>query len=169
MRINGSYALQRSESIKLTRRRFLQLVTHLTGATVGSSIRSFPAIWSENMRRLAIYAVALVVLALPFPAGSQGVITTVTGTDWVFRSEGQPGVDAPLGLVAGVAVDSAGNLYLTDVGNHRVFKVSASGTLTILAGNGIQWFSGDRRTGQQRFDRTARRRGGGRGRQRVYC
>ncbi len=46
-------------------------------------------------------------------------------------------------MVVGVAVDPAGNLYLTDVGNHMVFKASADGTLTILAGNGIQWFSGD--------------------------
>ena len=97
------------------------------------------------MRRLTIYAVALVVvaLALPVATGAQGVITTVAGTDWVFPSGNRPAVNAPLGLVSGVAVDSAGNLYLTDVGNHMVFKASADGTLTILAGNGIQWFSGD--------------------------
>ena len=95
------------------------------------------------MRRLTIYAVALVVVALPFSAGAQGVITTVAGTDWLFPSGNRPAVDAPLGPVAGVAVDPSGNLYLTDVGNHMVFKASADGTLTILAGNGIQWFSGD--------------------------
>ena len=95
------------------------------------------------MRRLTIYAVAAVALALPVATGAQGVITTVAGTDWVFPSGNRSAVNAPLGLVVGVAVDPAGNLYLTDVGNHMVFKASADGTLTFLAGNGIQWFSGD--------------------------
>ena len=95
------------------------------------------------MRRLTIYAVAAVALALSVATGAQGVITTVAGTDWVFPSGNRSAVNAPLGLVVGVAVDPAGNLYLTDVGNHMVFKASADGTLTFLAGNGIQWFSGD--------------------------
>ncbi len=47
------------------------------------------------MRRLAIYAVALVVVALPFSAGAQGVITTVAGTDWVFPSGNRSAVNAP--------------------------------------------------------------------------
>ena len=107
--------------------------------------RSLPGRFpTPNHSRLLLCLALLLPFAFsPLPCHAQGVITTVAGTDWVFRDEGRPGVDAPLGLVAGVAVDSAGNLYLTDVGNHRSFKVSADGTLTTIAGNGIQWFSGD--------------------------
>jgi uncharacterized protein (TIGR03437 family) len=42
----------------------------------------------------------------------------------------------------GVAVDSAGNLYIADTGNDRVRKVS-NGVLTTVAGNGTMGFSGD--------------------------
>ena len=42
----------------------------------------------------------------------------------------------------GVAVDSAGNLYIADTGNNRIRKVS-NGVITTVAGNGTQGFSGD--------------------------
>jgi uncharacterized protein (TIGR03437 family) len=43
---------------------------------------------------------------------------------------------------AGVAVDSAGNLYIADEGNHRIRRVS-NGVITTVAGNGTQGLSGD--------------------------
>ena len=42
----------------------------------------------------------------------------------------------------GVAVDSAGNLYIADTGNNRIRKVS-NGVITTVAGNGTPGFSGD--------------------------
>ena len=42
----------------------------------------------------------------------------------------------------GVAVDSAGNLYIADYGNNRIRKVS-NGVITTVAGNGTAGFSGD--------------------------
>jgi uncharacterized protein (TIGR03437 family) len=42
----------------------------------------------------------------------------------------------------GVAVDSAGNLYIADTRNNRIRKVS-NGVMTTLAGNGTAGFSGD--------------------------
>jgi uncharacterized protein YjiK len=49
-----------------------------------------------------------------------------------------------IGLVVpyGAVVDSAGNFYFT-AGLDCVFKVAPSGTLTVVAGNGIRGFSGD--------------------------
>jgi trimeric autotransporter adhesin len=45
----------------------------------------------------------------------------------------------------GVAVDGSGNLYFSSIytNQHRVFKVSSSGTLTVVAGNGFPGYSGD--------------------------
>ncbi len=43
---------------------------------------------------------------------------------------------SPLGFVTAVAVDHAGNLFLTDAYQHLVVKVSASGELSIVAGDG---------------------------------
>ncbi len=71
------------------------------------------------------------------------VITTVAGNPFVFRGDGGPAANAPLGAVAGVAIDSAGNLYASDVGNRLVVKISTTGILTVVAGNGIRGFSGD--------------------------
>ena len=70
------------------------------------------------------------------------IITTVAGTTWTY-SGGGPAVNAPLGLVTGVVADSAGNLFVSDWENHLVSKVSPTGTLTVVAGNGIAGFSGD--------------------------
>jgi trimeric autotransporter adhesin len=44
----------------------------------------------------------------------------------------------------GVAVDSAGNVYVTDASNHTVRKiVPATGVSTVIAGTGVLGFSGD--------------------------
>jgi hypothetical protein len=67
----------------------------------------------------------------------------VAGSTWVFRGDGGPAVNAPLGQVCGVAVDSAGNVFATDSDNCLVVKVSPSGTLKVVAGNGVCGFSGD--------------------------
>ena len=79
---------------------------------------------------------------------SDGVITTVAGSGAVFPSKGGfsgdngPATSAQLDYPAGIAVDSAGNLYIADEGNHRVRRVS-DGVITTVAGNGTQGLSGD--------------------------
>lgn len=95
------------------------------------------------MSRRTAYWLAVIVLSAPALVCAQGVITTATGATWVFRDDGKPALNAALGFLQGVAVDSAGNVYAADVGNHRVVRISTSGVLTVIAGNGIQWFSGD--------------------------
>ena len=44
---------------------------------------------------------------------------------------------------SGLAMDSAGNLYISDTNKHRIRKVSTSGIITTVAGNGSFGFSGD--------------------------
>jgi trimeric autotransporter adhesin len=43
----------------------------------------------------------------------------------------------------GLALDDRGDLYISDTGAHRVFKLSRQGRLTILAGTGEGGFGGD--------------------------
>ena len=51
---------------------------------------------------------------------------------------------AQLNIPYGVAVDSSGNLYLSDAGNNRVRKVDAvTRNITTVAGSGAHGFSGD--------------------------
>ena len=73
-----------------------------------------------------------------------GVITTVAGTGSAgYSGDGGPATSAQLRGPTDVVVDSAGNLYVADAGNSRVRKVSSSGTITTVAGNGGSGYSGD--------------------------
>jgi uncharacterized protein (TIGR03437 family) len=66
-----------------------------------------------------------------------GIITTVAGNGTAgFSGDGGPATNAQLNSPKGVAVDSAGNLYIGDTLNFRVRKVSAAGIITTVAGNG---------------------------------
>src|SRR5271157_881026 len=71
------------------------------------------------------------------------VIDTVAGTTWFFPTTTVQALNAPLGNLGGVAVDAQGNVYATDFGNNIVVRISPSGVLTVVAGNGIAGFSGD--------------------------
>jgi hypothetical protein len=56
--------------------------------------------------------------------------------------DGGPATSAQLYFPTGVAVDSAGNLYIADTFNFRIRKVS-SGIITAAAGNGFGGYSAD--------------------------
>jgi len=74
---------------------------------------------------------------------ASGIITTVAGNGASgFTGDGGPPTSASLGP-AGAAVDASGNLFIADAGNYRIRKVSASGMLTTVAGNGNYGISGD--------------------------
>jgi uncharacterized protein (TIGR03437 family) len=77
---------------------------------------------------------------------SNGVITTVAGNGTPgFSGDNGPATSAQLAQPFGLAVDSAGNLYIADHGNDRIRKVS-NGVITTVAGaaaNGTCCFNGD--------------------------
>lgn len=60
-----------------------------------------------------------------------------------FSGDGGPATAAQLNSPSGVAVDAAGNLYIADAKNNRIRKVTASGVISTVAGNGAYGFSGD--------------------------
>ena len=80
---------------------------------------------------------------------TSGIITTVAGNgDVGFSGDGGPAISAQLDTPEGVAVDRAGNLYISDSRNHRVRRVDASGIIITVAGTGATGrfnggFSGD--------------------------
>ena len=72
-----------------------------------------------------------------------GVITTVAGTGTPgYSGDNGAATSATLNAPWGVAVDSAGNLYISDAGNNVIRKVSG-GVITTIAGTGIPGYSGD--------------------------
>jgi uncharacterized protein (TIGR03437 family) len=83
--------------------------------------------------------------------GTIGNISTVAGgtpviacgTDEGFNGDGGKATSAELNRPQGVFVDASGNIYIADTENNRIRKVSTSGTITTVAGNGTGVYSGD--------------------------
>jgi uncharacterized repeat protein (TIGR01451 family) len=63
-----------------------------------------------------------------------GVVTTLAGVAGSNGSLDGTGSGARFGYLYGIAVDIAGNLYVTDTGNYTVRKITAAGVVTTLAG-----------------------------------
>jgi sugar lactone lactonase YvrE len=79
---------------------------------------------------------------------ASGVVTTIAGNGVSgFSGDGGAAVAASLDGPTGVALDPAGNLYISDGSTHghnRIRKVDAgTGVIMTFAGNGLQGFSGD--------------------------
>ena len=67
-----------------------------------------------------------------------GRITTVAGTGQEgFAGDGGPAAQSKMKRPHSIALDDAGNLYICDIGNHRIRRVDhASGHITTFAGTG---------------------------------
>jgi DNA-binding CsgD family transcriptional regulator len=77
-----------------------------------------------------------------------GLITTFAGTGTAGNvGDGGPAVQAQLDMPQGLAVDSAGNVYIADTLNHRVRRVGADGIITTVAGTGEAGYAGDGKPG----------------------
>ncbi|MES2776068.1 MAG: hypothetical protein V4722_17965 [Bacteroidota bacterium] len=76
---------------------------------------------------------------------SNGIISTIAGNGTAgFSGDGANAVLASLVYPADLALDTAGNLLISDQGNARVRKVNlTTGIISTIAGNGSTGFSGD--------------------------
>jgi len=73
-----------------------------------------------------------------------GVILPFAGNGMLGSSgDGGQATEATFNQPQSVTVDSTGNVYISDTGNHRVRKVAPSGIITTVAGTGADGFSGD--------------------------
>jgi uncharacterized protein (TIGR03437 family) len=79
---------------------------------------------------------------------TKGIITTFAGTGTAgYSGDGGPATSAKLGLnltaaFQGVAVDSAGNVYIADPRNNRIRMVNPAGIISTFAGNGTPFATG---------------------------
>ena len=73
-----------------------------------------------------------------------GIVTTIAGSDSAgYSGDNGPAVMARLNTPHGIAADWHGNVFIADAGNNCIRKVSASGIITTVAGNGIAGYTGD--------------------------
>jgi gliding motility-associated-like protein len=76
--------------------------------------------------------------------GRAQVITTIAGNHVLgFSGTGGPATKAELGLLYGVAVDKAGNVYTADQSNNVIWQINPAGVILLYAGSGLQGYSGD--------------------------
>ena len=83
--------------------------------------------------------------------GAVSIVAGGASTGAIDEGDGGPATDAQLqlagvegiGLLQCLAVDTAGNLYVSENNAHRVRKVSADGTISMFAGTGVSGYSGD--------------------------
>jgi hypothetical protein len=76
---------------------------------------------------------------------SSGIISKVAGTAYApgYSGDGGAATSAQLNVPMGVAIDSSGNLYISDQSNYRIRMVNSSGIISTIAGNGTKGYSGD--------------------------
>ncbi len=65
---------------------------------------------------------------------SAGVVTTLAGSAGAYGHKDGTGAQAQFAGPGGVAVDAAGNLYVTEFNHHVVRKITPAGVVTTLAG-----------------------------------
>lgn len=73
-----------------------------------------------------------------------GTISTIAGNGTTgYSGDGGPATAAQLSNAWDIEIDGTGSLYISDMSNYRVRKVTAAGVISTFAGNGSAGFSGD--------------------------
>ena len=105
----------------------------------------------NHPRRVAVDAVGNLLIAdtdnhrVRRVDATTGLISTIAGTGTAgYNGDGIAATGAQLDTPFGVAVDAAGNVFITDRDDHRVRRVDAtSGLISTIAGTGTAGFNGD--------------------------
>ncbi len=84
-------------------------------------------------------------LSVVWKISPSGSATLVAGEQYQtgYNGDGIPATQALLNFPNGLAVDGAGNLYISDWLNSRIRKVNTNGIISTVAGTGTLGFSGD--------------------------
>lgn len=101
-------------------------------------VRSRNASRTVNRIAAALFTVSLLGV---LPLHGQSIETRAGGG--TAAVEGLPATSVLLSSVSGLAVDAAGNLYISDSGTNTVYRVTADGIISTFAGNGGGTFGGD--------------------------
>ncbi|MBM3784459.1 MAG: hypothetical protein FJW30_08870 [Acidobacteria bacterium] len=88
-----------------------------------------------------MHKMTLIALGAALLRGQAYTISTFAGGEPPLS--GVAGTASVVYLPEEVATDGAGNVYIAETPRHRVRKLGADGTISVLAGTGIPGFSGD--------------------------
>ena len=94
------------------------------------------------MKKLSIACGLLIASGSLF--AQQYTLSTIAGTGTAgLAGDGGTAISAQLSDPIRVALDSARNVYVTDLGNHSIREIFTNGTIGTFAGNGSPGYSGD--------------------------
>ena len=100
------------------------------------------------MKQTAVFCLsglASVCLAVSVHAQSTYNISTLAGNGTSgYSGDGGIGTSAQFANPFGIAVDSAGNVYVADQVNNRIRKITKDGNINTVAGNGTFGYTGDK-------------------------
>src|SRR5262245_42591634 len=96
----------------------------------------------SRFNNIALSLVFLVGFELSGLAQSS-TITTYAGLGRALPDSSAPAITEAIGSPSSVIPDAAGGFYLASSDHHRIYRVAGDGTLTVIAGTGIEGFSGD--------------------------
>lgn len=75
---------------------------------------------------------------------SDGKLRTLAGDGRAeYAGDGGQATSAALNGPYGICLDSSGNIYVADTSNQRIRKITPSGTIQLVAGDGARGYSGD--------------------------
>jgi len=94
-------------------------------------------------RAVALALACLLISLAPCRLEAQDIATVAGNGTAGYNGDNIPATSAELNVPTGVALDSAGNVYIADYINNRIRKVNASGVITTVAGNGTAGYNGD--------------------------
>src|ERR1035437_8266464 len=99
----------------------------------------------SSQRRTCLVGVSAVCLFLNvWPAQAQGIVTTFAGNgNMTFSGDGVPATAAAFNHPRGLAIDSAGGVYISDTDNWRIRRVTPAGIVSTVVGNGTYGATGD--------------------------
>ncbi|MEP7336415.1 MAG: hypothetical protein ABI977_01505, partial [Acidobacteriota bacterium] len=129
-----------------------QIITTIAGnGTVGNGGDGGPAIGAQLYFPSAVAAdaagniyIADAINHRVRKVSPAGLILPFAGNGMLGSSgDGGAATDATMNLPQGVAVDGAGNVYISDTGNSRIRKVTPDGKITTAVGTGEENFGGD--------------------------
>ena len=104
--------------------------------------------WKKSFGGLVFIATALIIASCGGGGGggagagaaaphvNGGAVSTLAGTGVAGSADGAGNV-ATFNSPSGVATDSAGNVYVADMDNHKIRKITPAGAVSTLAGTGV--------------------------------
>ncbi|MCW3120997.1 MAG: C-terminal target protein [Flavipsychrobacter sp.] len=93
--------------------------------------------------RFILFVLSCALSSMPAQSQMKQIISIAGNGETGYSGDGGTSVDAKLSAPLGVAIDASGNVYIQDVFNNRVRKVSTAGIITTFAGLGTEGYTGD--------------------------